>query len=115
MMGMTECTYIRKADLGLIELLAEEELSEELKDYLLEEFGEDGERMRWKRWADETHARCQRRHWYCRGCGECGMAHPYLADTLLNLIVKAIGDVNAGRLDAETGEYIVDEPCEICF
>lgn len=110
-----EYAYIRKADLGLIEMLAEEELSEELKGYLLEEFGEDGERSRWQRWTTEASARCQRRYGRCRSCDECGMSHPYLADSLLNLIAKAINDANAGRLDPGTGEHIEEKPCEICF
>jgi hypothetical protein len=106
---------LEQRDLATVEFLNEETLSKELKDYLLREFGQDGERTKWMRHTEKEYEKCLKRYGRCLGCGGCGPDHPYLQQSLLGLITCAIADADAGRLDPLSGKYHEDDDLDYCF
>jgi ferredoxin len=102
-------------DLATIEYLNEAPISNEVKDYLLKVYGKSGERDSLYQWQEKEYEKCLKIYRGCIGCGECGGGHPYFEESLLGLITHAIKDIESGRLDPETGEYLKKDDTEIIF
>jgi hypothetical protein len=108
-------TILEERDLAALENLYEAPFTEELKGYLLREFGRDGERANWVSHVKREYEKCLKRHSCCLCCGQCGVEHPYLQQSPLELITKAIVAVATNRLDPVTGKYWKEDYSDSCF
>ena len=106
MMPYSGPATLTEDDLAVIEKLAECRMGEGLKRYLLQAFGEGGERDAQRQYADANQESCEKeREGGCYGCGRCGADHPLLGSSLLHLVSRAIDDADCGVLDPDSGEY----------
>jgi ferredoxin len=103
------------SDIDVIEHIYERKISQELRCYLLDEFGAKGRRETYARWADEALKECIGEYGGCTGCGGCAISHPYLGVSLLSLVQEALADAERGLIDFETGERIEPKPIDLPF
>ena len=77
--------YITETSLEIIEYLNEEPLDATLKDYLMAEFGEHGQRREVAKDQEEERSRCNNDDPYC-----CGYCTGYRIGTLLEEIADVV-------------------------
>jgi hypothetical protein len=95
--------------IALIEFLAEYQLDEKLKEYLIGVYGVLGARINVYNNTVAALKECGMPY----GCGQCCMCGPYKDDSLLFEVVRDMEAYREGRLDLETGAITDLEIAEI--
>jgi hypothetical protein len=105
-MADTKMNVIEECDFTMIERLAEFALDEDIKSFLLREFGVDGGRI-------NIYNNMLRALDECDGssdCSDCCACIPYRDDLLIVEIAQVLSAYNADKLDLVSGRIIADPP-----
>ena len=93
-------SYITEDDLALIERLAEFTFDDDIKEFLLRDFGPEGMRITVYNNMLEALKGCTTPY----GCDSCCMCVPYRSDLLIREISSVLGAYRDDRLKLLTGE-----------
>lgn len=89
---------LTEEDLSCIERMAGYNLTDDLKTYLLDNYGRGSDYQKFHRWTEKAKT-------YCDGECECCWVCSYKADSLLNQVYRIITCHEEGRFDTEVHSY----------